>query len=188
MTISYPALELFGIYDRGIANSERIALRVNSSLEVTNYALIIGFKGANDSILPAPDQFFWLGRANIGVPGWIFVYTGTGTPTFTLETHTKEPLQAIFWNKPDVVFTDPNITAALIRMEDVQVGLKNLGIDELRQRQLAEAKDSVLDDDMIEFIKRSALARLGSAATGEVSDDMSKEILRRLGENKTPKK
>ena len=73
-------------------------------------------------------------------------------------------------------------------MEGVQVRLKNLEIDELRQRQLSEAKNSALDDDMIEFIKRSGLARLGSEATGEVSDDMSKEILRRLAENKTPKK
>ena len=133
MTAPRPALELFGIYDRGVPNKERIALKVNALVNTADYAVILGVAGANGTIIPARDQFLWLGRTVVDV-GWVFVFTGPGDPMVTTESNTKEPMHAIYWGKPNVMFTIPEARAALVRLGPIQVWSGDQTIEQYRAR------------------------------------------------------
>lgn len=113
-------LEMYGIYERGVPNAERIVLRAHQPVDLSRYGLILGLTGRDNSIVPARDNFLWLGNIALGSPGWVFVYTGTGTPGPSIEVHTKEPLQVLYWDKAFAVFTEPSFTAALIQFGEVQ--------------------------------------------------------------------
>ena len=139
-----PDLELFGIYDRGIPNKERIALKVNARVNTGDYALILGVAGANGTILPARDQFLWLGRTIVDI-GWVFVFTGPGDPVVTTEVNTKEPMHAIYWGKPNVMFTIPEARAALVRLGPIQVWTRDQTIDEYRARKIPPREPSLLE-------------------------------------------
>lgn len=114
-------LEMFGVYDKGVPNLERIVLRVNNTVDLTNYAMIVGFKGTDKSLYPAQDFFLWLGNTTVVGPAWVFIYTGTGKPTVTREKITGHPIHSIYWNRPNLIFSDPNVSPALVRLGETQI-------------------------------------------------------------------
>lgn len=156
-------LELFGIYDRGVPNRERIVLRAHRPVDLSNYALLLGIRGKHGSIVPAPDQFQWLGATRVEGPAWVFVYTGPGQPTVTLETTTKEPAHSIYWNKPSVIFTDPQLIAALVYMSPVQIWAKDKTLADLQQ-QGAEEQRNYYQEALLKAIEDRA-ATLNSSST-----------------------
>lgn len=124
MIIAPPDLEIFGVYDSGIPNMERIVIRVNRPTNLAEYFLILGVRGplGMDMIFPIPDQSFWLGATTIDIPGWIFIFTGSGKNGFSLEQHTSEPLYTMYWNKKQVALTHADIVPAIIHINHVQIG------------------------------------------------------------------
>ena len=118
------ALEIFGTYDRGVPNLERIVLRANQPLKLSPYCLLIGFHVEGKALFPIPDQFLWLGSLQLEVPSWIFVYTGPGEPGISQEAHTKDPVHTIYWGKESVLFGNPEIVPGLIRVESVEIDNK----------------------------------------------------------------
>jgi hypothetical protein len=137
MILESPALEIFGIYDRGVPNSERIVLYANQTVDLVNYFIIIGLRGqlGVDKIIPIPDQFLWLGQNTIQASGWIFIFTGPGKQSITKEINTNEPLLNLYWNKPDVILGHNDLVPALVRADFVQIGNKpNKSISELNNQ------------------------------------------------------
>jgi hypothetical protein len=134
MAISPFDLELFGVYDAGIANRERIVLRVHRTVDLTQYGVMVGFKSGETRIYPARDLFLWLGNTTIQGPAWVFIFTGEGQPTVSQETHTNEPIHAIYWNRPNVFFSNPNVIPALVNFGEVQVWTGNKSMTELLQQ------------------------------------------------------
>lgn len=124
-------LELFGVYDRALPGKERIVLRVNEPVSLAPFALLIGWQTSEGGIVPLNDQFFWLGPRDINVPGWVFVYTGSGNEILSTETGTGEPLQALYWGKRSVVFTSPMVIPALIQIADVDIWRRDRGVGEV---------------------------------------------------------
>ena len=120
MTTATSELEVFGIYDRGIANHERIAIRVNRPVTISNYALLMGVESEGGNLVPFRDHFLWLGHHTFDVPSWIFVYTGEGTQKISQETHTKDPVLTLYWNHPNVMFSDSKTTIGLIYIPGYQ--------------------------------------------------------------------
>ena len=113
MYFDTPELEIFGVYDRGIPNKERIVLRANLDTNLSTYCLVLGFTGGNPNIIfPVSDHFLWLGNIIAAQNSWIFIFTGPGTPAVTQEINTKFPVQNIFWNKRNVVLDNQDLTPA----------------------------------------------------------------------------
>lgn len=121
-----PDIEIFGTYDRGVANKERVVLRVTAPIRLSNYFLFLGYTNPSypNNVWPINDQFLWLNDTIMQVPGWIFVYTGKGAPSITQETITKQPAQSLYWNKDNVVLTDPNVTPTLACFSTLEIGNK----------------------------------------------------------------
>lgn len=126
MSSIYPNIEIFGVYDRGVPNQERIVLRVNSPTSLNNYFLFLGYSSNQNenTVWPYTDNFLWLTGVNMDVPGWIFVYTGKGTPSISSEKITKQPLQTLYWNKESVVLENFNIFPALSSFGPIEIGNK----------------------------------------------------------------
>ena len=134
MIIASPDLEIFGVYDRGIPNTERIVIRVNRPTNLAEYFVILGARGpfGMDIIFPMSDQSLWLGATTIDIPAWIFIFTGSGKNGLSLEKHTSEPLHTMYWNKKQVVLTHADIVPAIIHVDHVQIGnYPNKSLDDL---------------------------------------------------------
>lgn len=148
-----PDLQIFGVYDRGIPNSERIVLRVNSPVNLGQYILVLGYRGhaGADTVLPIPDQSLWLGSTYIEAPAWVFIFTGNGQPGITHEKNTHEPLHSIYWNKPNIVLTHDDIVPALLHVDFVQIGNKpNMSLTDV-----AEKKKSVDLTGLLQYFQES---------------------------------
>lgn len=124
MAIDTVGIEIFGVYSRGVPNEERIILRTSAPVSLFMFALILGRKALSNSVVPIADQFLWLGMTDIAVPSWIFIYTGIGTPTISQETHTKDPIHTLYWNRRKVLLSDPEVVPALIRLDWLEIGSK----------------------------------------------------------------
>ena len=117
-----PDLEMFGVYDRGVATNERVVLRAHTTVDLTYYALMVGITPNNgQTVYPAQDFFLWLGNTTIEGPAWVFVYTGKGQSSVSREKHTGEPIHSIYWNRPNVLLAEANVFPALIKFGDVQI-------------------------------------------------------------------
>ncbi len=125
MTSTSEDIEIFGVYDRGISNQERIVLRVNTTIDLSGLFLVLGFVGGNSNIFPIKDQFLWLGNVIVDGPGWVFIYTGEGTTRVTREINTNEPLHCIYWNKSTVVLSNEALMPALCNFLNVRIASAN---------------------------------------------------------------
>ena len=141
MILPPPNIDFFGVYDRGVPNLERIVLRVNGAVDLSQYFVCLGLRAPLniDLILPIPDQFLWLGRTYIDTPGWVFIFTGVGTPGVSQEVNTKEPVHNLYWNKPQVTFAHQDIVPALIHCDLVIIGNKpNKSVSDLNNQNILE--------------------------------------------------
>ncbi len=68
------------------------------------------------------------------------------------EINTNEPVQGLYWGKPKVVFTHESISAALIRMDFVQIHSRNKTIPELYERAKARAEQQRREKEIMESI------------------------------------
>lgn len=138
MTSSLPDIQIFGVYDRGVPNLERIVLRVNRTTNLAYYFLVLGYRGpvGADTVIPIPDQSLWLGSTYIEAPSWVFIYTGSGNSGISQEKQTKEPLHSLYWNRPQVILTHDDIVPALMHVDFVQIGNKpNLTLADTTKQQ-----------------------------------------------------
>jgi len=121
-----PNLEIFGVYDRGVPNKERIVLHVNRVTNLAEYFVVLGIRAplSANLVLPIEDHSLWLGSTYIEVPSWIFIFTGYGKAATSQETHTGQPVHTLYWKKPQVVLTHNDIVPALLHVDSVQIGNK----------------------------------------------------------------
>jgi hypothetical protein len=124
-------IELFGVYDRAVGGKERIVLRVNEWVSLARYAIVLGVPAAEGGILPFRDSFYWLGAREMRVPGWVFVYTGSGNEGTGKESATGDPVQALYWGRPQVVFTSSLVLPALIEISGADIWTRDRGVGEI---------------------------------------------------------
>lgn len=111
------------VIDRGVANKERIALRVNMSVNMGRYGLLVGVHGSSEAAWPINDNFFWFGEGIVAPGDWIFVYTGPGQPRKDKLPNAEQHLYTVHWGRKTTVFADANIVPILFRMDAVRIVL-----------------------------------------------------------------
>ena len=113
-------LEIVAIADRGIPNRERIILRPNTHLNLQGFILGIGWGFPDAIALPIADRVFFFTEQWIDVESWVVVYTGKGE-TMTSEMDTGETAYSFHWGRSSVMFSNPKITAFVIKMASICV-------------------------------------------------------------------
>jgi hypothetical protein len=109
-------LTLVGVFDRGIANKERIVLRATKATEMAQYGIIVAWNplGANTVSQPYNDFFFWFGDGVVQGGETIFVYTGKGEPRKTTVEGTSNVAYVVHWNRPTTLFADSRVVPLVI--------------------------------------------------------------------------
>ncbi|MCE9936355.1 hypothetical protein [Aeromonas salmonicida] len=121
MVATISELEIRGIYDRGHPNMERIAIYVNSPLNIGQYGIMLGVRADAGSAFPIKDNLFWFGDGLLNPGDWIFVYTGSGVATNNGIPNSTSKVYTTHWGKPTTIFHGQNIVPMLFRADAVQV-------------------------------------------------------------------
>jgi hypothetical protein len=114
-------IELINVADRGVANQERIIMRVGwLPVQIAQFSVILGYQPF-EAAEPMRDSFLWLGEAWLDARTWIFVYTGPGDTAYSKRIGTEEPAYVVHWNRP-VLFSDPNVVPILVKLTEATIG------------------------------------------------------------------
>ncbi|MGJ7555929.1 hypothetical protein ACSFBI_18170 [Variovorax sp. RB3P1] len=132
LTILKPEVELIGVADAGVANLERIQLRVNREADLSLYAIILAMLGPGGAF-PVRDSFFWLGGTPIA-PGWIFLHTGPGEFRMSPSNTPGEVLHSWHWNKKETVFQNRMLAPMIIRLDSAYMAPRTDPMFPLSQR------------------------------------------------------
>jgi hypothetical protein len=116
-------LAIAHVYEPGVPNKERIAIRVDAAVDLGSYAVVLGVRSPGTQfITPIRDSMFWFGSGTVAVRDWIFVYTGSGTPT-TVPPSADTPgvgnVYVLYWGRPQTAFHDPQVVPVLWRISGV---------------------------------------------------------------------
>lgn len=115
-------LVLVDVFDRGVPNMERVGLRATAAVEMRGYAMLIGVKLASGDAIPLNDNFFWFGAGTINPNDWIFLYTTDGKGRKDPIPSSTNLLYSVFWSRPAVIFSNPDIVPILIRVDLARIG------------------------------------------------------------------
>jgi len=110
-------LYMYGVFDRGIPNQERIVLKTQNYLNLAPYGLLLTSLQVNGMATPIPDQFFWFGETILDPHTWVYVYTGIGVHRMTKTLVTNEPAYVAHWNRSGVIFSQDFLQPTLIRID-----------------------------------------------------------------------
>ncbi len=114
-------LSLLEVWDRGVPNKECLAIGVNESVDMTQFALLAGTLSPQGGLIPHPDHFLWFGGAVVNAGDFIFVYTGSGEPRGTKAVNGTNDVYTVFWNRPKTVFANSAVIPALIKFGEVEL-------------------------------------------------------------------
>ncbi|WP_267094509.1 hypothetical protein [Xanthomonas sacchari] len=113
-------LTLFGVYDQGIPNLERIVIRVMQEINLADYGLMLGIRAYNGSGIPIRDNMLWFGSGNVMPGDWLFVYTAKGETKITTVPNTSERIISLHWGRPATIFNGPEFMPILFRLDGIQ--------------------------------------------------------------------
>lgn len=117
-----PEIKIMAVLDRGVPNRECIALRVERSINMAQYGMLLGISlYTNGLATPIRDNFFWFGEGLMNVGDWVFIYTGSGENTFNPSSDNTHMNYTLYWNRPVTVLHNSNVVPMVFRMDAVQV-------------------------------------------------------------------
>jgi hypothetical protein len=111
-----------GVYDRGVPNKERIALKVLESVDLSRCLLLLGFPINPTSAYPLKNHVFLLGQEQVVPPHWILIYTGPGERKLTREVHSREPALVLHLGEARTILHDERVAPILISVDGILVG------------------------------------------------------------------
>jgi len=152
MTLVAPVFELslVGIFDPGVPHKERIVLRPTQSVDLSNFALIVGIY-INQAFVPLKDQFFWIGSRVVAPPCWLVIYTDTGEYVETKHQETGEPVHIGHWGRATTMFGRSYVT---VDNNSYPLGVAVLKIGGLSTWSLASPAPAVAPSPLLQNLRR----------------------------------
>lgn len=118
-------IEIVEVYDRGIANQERIMLKVKQTVEIAQFAVVVGLFNPTQPMpiaQPLVDQFFWFGDGVVNAGEYIFVYTGPGTPRkATLAGKPEAVAYVLHWGRTSTLFANSLFVPVILKFGGIQI-------------------------------------------------------------------
>ncbi len=119
-------LTVWGVFDPGKPNLERIIVHVEQTLNLGRYGLMLGICAANSSAFPMKDNLLWFGDGVAVAGNWIFVYTGPGQPRSEVSPETQERIISVHWGRNKTIFNSADLVPILFRVDAVNVRQQTL--------------------------------------------------------------
>lgn len=114
-------LRITEVRDRGVPNRECVAMRINMTVDLGQFGIILGVRGQTGYASPVKDNFFWFGEATLNQGDWLFLYTGPGEARRSQIPNTNQFIYSIHWGRDKTLFHNENIVPLLFKMESIQV-------------------------------------------------------------------
>lgn len=114
-------LSVIGVFERGVPNQERIVLRVNETVNLGQYGLMIGVRAQDGTAFPIRDNLLWFGDGIVTRDDWIFIYTGPGEPKASTLPNTQERIYTLHWGRGQTILINREIVPILFKVDAVQV-------------------------------------------------------------------
>lgn len=114
-------LKMWGVYDAGVPNMERVVLFVEQEVEMGSFAILTGLRASNGGGIPLQDNFFWFGNAVLKRGDWVFVYTAPGVPQKSPLPNSENFIHTLHMGRKNTVFGSPLLTPMLVRMDGLQM-------------------------------------------------------------------
>ncbi|MES2669919.1 MAG: hypothetical protein V4673_05780 [Pseudomonadota bacterium] len=113
-------LQILGVYDSGVANLERIIIRVLQEVNLNCFGLMLGVRGHNGSAIPIRDNLLWFGHGIVKPNDWLFIYTAAGETRLIDVPNTGERIISLHWGRPVTLFNGPEFLPILFRLDGIQ--------------------------------------------------------------------
>ena len=113
--------ELLGVYDAGVPNQERIAIRARGYAELGRFFIGVGMRQPSPNLHPINDNTLWMGYGFVAPGDWIYVYTGTGTPRADSIPNQGNTIYTIHWGRTNVLFKSPELIPFIYRVDLVRL-------------------------------------------------------------------
>jgi hypothetical protein len=125
-------LLLYPVAERGIPNQERIPILVQETIDLGRYGIMAGYAGNNGFATPIQDNLFWFGDGVVKAGDWIFIYTGTGSPSAVdWAEHPDKKIYTVHWGRSKTMFANSQIVPILFRTDTVAVGIPTSDLPQL---------------------------------------------------------
>jgi hypothetical protein len=118
---SIKELELWGVSDGGAPNQEAVVLIARERVNLGQYGIMIGLRGASGLAYPFKDNLFWFGDAIVNAGDWIWTYTSPGAPRSRMLSD-GAVIYSLYWGRKETVFHNPDLVPILFRVDAVNVG------------------------------------------------------------------
>jgi hypothetical protein len=129
-------LKLYGLFEAGVPNRERIVMRAweLGSVNLAPYFLTMGVKIPDTKgATPTFDSVLWLGEYEVQANQWVIVYSGPGSSR-AAQTESGEPMHVLHWNRPKVLGA-PGVVPVLIQAGGIAVDFSHNWAEENAQAQ-----------------------------------------------------
>jgi len=125
-------LEIRDVANRGVANQECILIKPRVLVDISPFALFVGFRSQSRGLVtPVRDLFFWFGEGSVSPDDWICVFSGSGTAN-------RKPIEGApghyifcYWGRPTTLFHDSMYTPFLLRYDAILVAEPPLALPQL---------------------------------------------------------
>ncbi len=115
-------IDFWGIYERGIPNSERIVFRPLIPIELGRYFVAVAVRQPDGQACASMfDNAFFFPDVVVEPPTWVIIYTGRGKSKVTIEPYTRDPVHALFWQRDVTIFNAPNLVAYIGRLDALHI-------------------------------------------------------------------
>lgn len=123
-------LVIVGVFERGVANEERIVLQANETINMGQYGMMLGVKGADGTAFPIRDNLYWFGDGFVYKGDWIFLYTGPGEPKTSNLPNSNDKIYTLHWGRETTILRDENIVPILFKVDavNIQSSVKSLQV------------------------------------------------------------
>ena len=129
-------LQIIGIYDRGVANQERIAIQAKQSLNLGQYGIMLGGKNISGQMIPYNDNLFWFGDGVVQQGDWLYIYTGPGKARVNDIPGQSEKIYTIHWGKGSTILALSDITPILFRVSAIKTAQPPMNLPQNTQRKI----------------------------------------------------
>jgi hypothetical protein len=108
-------LKIVQIWDRGVANKERLDLLVIAPANLNYYSINDTVRMANGNIVAVPKRSYWFTAAQVNPGDHVILYTGPGTNRTVIRTDGRTN-HFFFWGLPSTIWHGTDSCAVLIEM------------------------------------------------------------------------
>jgi hypothetical protein len=115
-------LTIVGVAEPNVPNRERIVFRPTQTMVLTDFAVLVGVRANDGTLIPLWDHFYWFGSYTVSAPSWICLYTGKGQASHVTHPETGELIHNFYWNRDKTIFYAPTVHPLLIRIGGLLVG------------------------------------------------------------------